>query len=504
MKRMVNSILHNPVHFWIMAAVLFCLARLATWGYPYDSDHWIFYYIGKDWFEGGMLYVTAWDHKPPMIFLFNGLMHLFTGDNIILHRVWLTAISAFTVVLFYKLAHKIVPGLSLAVFKHKDAARDNRLAKISVLVFTFLTSLSQFSSSGNNTENYGLLFLVAMWLCYYRYVESKRVRSLVLAGACLSVLFFLKGTFLLFGIPIAILLLLSYRKSFSELARLLLAFGLPVLVHAGFWLWYFGHQGLLQEFWVASFGFSAKYATSAWRGTVSNEPLLAVITFAMLIPAAFSFGFLLARANRPHAVSRSYLAVVLSFAVSLVIVLSVGSFYPYYLQVIMPFMAIGLVHAVTLLMRSKGATKYVVAGMAALLLIGFYGVSTKQLLNNYTGTARESARENKEVAAYITERTSPQDKIFDNEYGATMYQLAGRKSGSRYVSASVLLLDYRDKYGYNLGDTFMKDMDASRAAYIVKTKDKSIYDADKPVAEYIAKNYHVEKSFETIEVLRRN
>lgn len=502
-RRVAQKVLDHPMLFWVLVAVVFAVARVATWGYPYDSDHWIFYYVGKDWVENGSLYVTAWDHKPPLIFLFNAFMYIIAGDSIVLHRIWLTGVAVITIILFYAFTKQVMPQLLTAMGRHATAIKTQRLVRVTTLLFVFLASLSQFASSGNNTENYGVLFLIGMWLAYSYFTKRQQWRYLLVAGICLSALFFLKGTFVLFGAPLAVLLFLQYRKNVSKLFAAFAIVTIPLVAQGVYWVWYFMQQGTFNEFVVASFSFSAKYATSAWRGAVSNEPLLAVVFFATLLPAIAAFVVFLRDYKRARH-NTAYLGLGLSFVIGLLIVLSVGSFYPYYLQIIMPLLVLMLAYAYIRIASSRLRLRYGAVVAMVVLLVVLYGVSLKQLINNYTGVAYQSAKENTEVARYIQRHTTPQDRIFDDEYGATMYQLAERKSGSRYVSASVLLLDYRDNYGFGLDGIFIKDMENSQAVYVVTPIGKSLYDSNRPVANYIRTHYHLEKAFTTMEVLRRN
>jgi hypothetical protein len=72
------------------------------------------------------------------------------------------------------------------------------------------------------------------------------------------------------------------------------------------------------------------------------------------------------------------------------------------------------------------------------------------------------------------------------------------------VSASVLLLDYRDHYGFGLDNIFMRDMNRSRAKYVVMQRSpSSLYTVNLPLMAYFAAHYRVEKVIGTLEVLRR-
>ena len=61
----------------------------------YDQD--IFYVIGRNWSEGKLPYITAWDSKGPFIFFFNMLGYLITKSDF---GVFLLEVLNFTLVLW--------------------------------------------------------------------------------------------------------------------------------------------------------------------------------------------------------------------------------------------------------------------------------------------------------------------------------------------------------------------------------------------------------------------
>ena len=85
-------------------------------------------------------------------------------------------------------------------------------------------------------------------------------------------------------------------------------------------------------------------------------------------------------------------------------------------------------------------------------------------------------------------------RYFANLYGATFYQLANRDSGSRYISASHPLIDYKYKFGYDFNRKFIFDMVDSEAKYVVMSSDKQdIYRVQNPVLmRFINNNYKLE------------
>jgi hypothetical protein len=486
--------------FWPLLAGVYIVCRLGTWGYPFDSDHWIFYYVGHDWFHGGSLYVTAWDHKPPLIFLYNGLISVVLGGDIALHRGLFTALSLVDIYLFYRLASTLAPRLVGGL------ADPGLFTRVAVLLYVFWRDLSQFTGSADNTENLGVLFALGMLLALLSFRDRGGAWRLLGSGACLSVLFYLKPNFLLLGVPPAILLIAAYRGDIARLVGSLAVFAAPLIVQSIAWVAYFSARGTLHDFLVASFLFSSKYARSAWAGDVSSTSvrLVSIASLLLLLAPVIALGAVYLMDYRARRASEAYWLIGLSTVAALGLTLDVGAFYPYYFLIALPAFAIVMAFGLVRLPRLHFDVRNLVAlGVAACMLVSL-AYSMKQLVNSFTGAVHADALEYQTIAAYVDARTSTQDRVFDYDYGATFYQLAGRRSGSRFVSASVLLLDYRDRYGFDLDSTFMEEMASSRAKYVVLPRNPgNVYYENAPLVAYFNREYTVEKEFPDYDVLRR-
>lgn len=506
-SRPVVAITKHPLAFWGVVAAVFVVARLATWGYPFDSDHWIFFYVGRDWIvDGGSLYVDAWDHKPPMIFLMNGLMAALLGGDIVLHRIWLTAFAVLDCWLFYLLARRAMPRLLDRVDGDARIDRDTAV-KLSLLLYVFLRNLSQFTSSGNNTENYGVILVLLLCLAYLRFERAGGWWWLSLAGLACGVLFWFKGNFLIFGAIIGLLLLVhGWKPGWTAKGRLLLhvlAYIAPIVLVSLGWFWYFLAQGTFDDFWLASFGFSAKYATSAWAGKVSANILLIATTAALLVPALIFFLVYL-RDARAQWREPCYQLVGAMFLAGIVLIGAVGSFYAYYLLITMPFTVLVIMYGMLRIASFGRLVRVVLAAGLVLTLLANYAISTRQLMNSFGGTAHRDAMEKQQAADYIRERTDPGDRIFAYDYGATFYQLADRRSASRFISASVLLLDFRDGYGLGFNDTFIEEMEEHRPPFVLLSgENRELYETNTQITDYLAAHYRPAETFGALEVLER-
>jgi len=498
LKSFFLKVLNNPKYFWSLVVLVYIVARIGTWIYPFDSDHWIFYYVGKIWAQGGTLYVAAWDHKPPLIFAANGLMYLVFGGNLVLHRLWLTLLSIIDIALFWQLAKMVLPD----ILKKAKGEVVSVATKVSLLLYVLWRNLSQFTSSGNNTENLGLIFFIGMLLSYLSFRKDKKWWKMLISGTCFSMLFFLKGNFLLLGVPLGILLLIDNWHAIRKFFGYGVLFVVPLILQASFWAYYFTSKGAFNDFLVASFQFSAKYSSSAWQGGLSNMTtfyiLVAMASPLVIIgPALFVLDIW---NNR----TKEYLFWALMAVFGSVAFFAVGVPYLYYFEIMMP---VYVLVATALLFRADKRPKvlyygYVLAFLAAILLN--FGFSTYQIRNTVTGRVKVEADEYRQIAEYVRDHTAPTDKVFAYDYGATFYRLAERDSGSRFVSASVLLLENRDNYGLHFDDKFISDMERSLTKYVVVYTDReTLYYDNKPIVEYFDSHYTAEKSIGKFTILRR-
>lgn len=494
-KNLIVKLWNEPMWYWSLVAITFVVSRIGTWIYPFDSDHWIFFYVGKNWFRGGSLYVTAWDHKPPVIFFINGLMSLLS-DSIVVHRVLITGFALLDIYLFYLLAKMLAPKIL--------SKKAELFSKLALLLYVFWRNLLQFTSSGNNNENFGLVFYLGMLLSYFSFREDRKWWKMLLSGTCFAVLFFMKGNFLLLAVPIGILLFVDFIKELQKFFLYGLTFCLPLIVMAGAWAGYFASKGSFNDFVVATFSFSAKYSASAWKGDLSDLKVFYVLV-AFAAPLIVMVPLLYLADVRSHIQEHEYIFFALSLLFGSFAFFAVGVPYLYYFLILMP---VYILAATYLLLNHENYNWYLYFILAAIFIFGMgtnFAYDAYQTIENQISHTASEATEYKQIASYIDDHTVATDKVFDADYGATFYQLAHRDSGSRFVSASVLLLDYRGNYGFHLDDVFASDMNKSQAKYVVVYRDRTtLYYQNKPMVAYFDSHYHLEKTFDTFEVLRRN
>lgn len=465
----------NSPRFWWLFGGFTILVRIPTLLFPYDSDHWIFQYVGKHWLAGDTLYVDAWDHKSPLIFLINGLMQKILGDSLILHRVFLSLVYAVTLFVFYK--------ASMKVYEYLGVNNTQIRARISLIVFAFFTSLSQLTNSGNNTENFAILLIALLYLLYVSHAKRLSFFSwqTYVIGVVIGLIVGLKANFLLLLIPIGLDLALKHFRSINKLMVMFLIVASGILTVVAPFYVYFKSQGTLNELYVASFEFNSKYLQSGWAGNLSGQLIFIVIlliTFIVFAPTIYR-AF---RSKQPmqHAIAAS----------TLLFMVALGTFYSHYYLVLMP--GLSVLFGIHYQWYSARRVRLYFAVVCVILASV---ISFRQLYNSISGEAKKQFDKDIAAANYIKENSDQSDKIFYYGYGATFYRLSDRDSGSRYVSASHLLIDWREGFGYDFNGLFMRDMELNKTRYvIIPDVTRDLYDDNAPVMQYFDNHYKITKA----------
>lgn len=487
LRRRIKTFLLSARFWWLLITVGL-ISRVATLLFPFDSDHWIFYYVGKHWFDGGTLYLTAWDHKAPIVFAINGFMSWLFGDNIIIHRVFFTFLAAISTWVFYATSKRLLRYIGIRNIEGSS--------RIATLAFVFWSNLSQFTNSGNTTENYGVLFLLLALYCYLIFRDLRHWKWLLYSGAAISMLVFLKINFSILLLPMIIDFIRQEAGNIKKFLTYGFAWVSPTLFQIYYWATYFNGRETLPDAIIAGLSFNSKYLRAGWSGNLSGQ--LIFITL-LGVSAIFFLGFLIkAFVHRDFSKQR---IIVISLALSSIFFsVILGTFYNHYYLIVMPYLCL----LVSIYWREVMSSKLLMS-MCIISVMLSYGVSTKQLYNNFFGSAHAEALEMKNAAEYIKDRTNPTDKIIYYGYGATFYELADRESGSRFISASHPLIDERENFGYKFTNKYIGDMAMSVPKYIViNSTTKDLYYENTRVKQYFNNHYKLETFMPGYEILVRS
>src|SRR3970040_2982146 len=108
---MSNLIKKLNRHYFLLASILFLtfVLRFPSLFEPFwYGDEGIFAAVARNLNQGGVLYQTAWDNKPPMIYLtYQAIFKLF-GVSMFWLRLTTLAVVLATAVILYEIAKDIL------------------------------------------------------------------------------------------------------------------------------------------------------------------------------------------------------------------------------------------------------------------------------------------------------------------------------------------------------------------------------------------------------------
>ncbi len=328
---------------------------------------------------------------------------------------------------------------------------------------------------------------------YLRWVESNVWKWLLYSGAFVSCVVVLKINFSLLLLPFILDFIARTRRDKRRLVELAAIWILPLLVHVFVWVSYFMPRDLLRQLWIATVAFNGKYLRAGWKGNISGQTVfLAILGVGMLFFVPALIISWQQRRQKTAALALRLGGTALLFGVIL------GTFYPYYYLVIIPYLALlcGLYWRQILSSR-------LAVGLLLLSSLLSVGVSSKQLVNSFRGAAAADAKRMSAAADYVHDHTQASDTIVYYGYGATFYRLAQRDSGSRFISASHPLLDERENFGYGFDSQFIGDMGVTKSKYLIINKDtKDLYAENQPVMAYFNHYYYLEANLPGYEIWR--
>ncbi|KKR57535.1 MAG: Glycosyl transferase, family 39 [Candidatus Curtissbacteria bacterium GW2011_GWA1_40_47] len=240
------------IHFVVLSLILFAifLFRLPSLFEPFwYGDEGIFAAVANNLNQDGVLYQTAWDNKPPMIYLTYAAIFKTLGTSMFSLRLVTLAVVLTTAVVIYEIAKKLL-GENRALF--------------ATLIFGFLTSLRIVEGNLALTEIFMILPVsLAMMMAIFRKFDTL---SLFVAGILFAIASLYKQVGAFEAVALGIFLFLM-SKNLSEFIKkglvLSLGFVLPYALTVG----YFASKNLLADYIFAAYtyyriylGESPKYA----------------------------------------------------------------------------------------------------------------------------------------------------------------------------------------------------------------------------------------------------
>lgn len=409
-------------------------------------DSAIFLTCAKWMQDGLVMYRDMFDHKGPMIYLFDML-----GLNFGLTGVWLLCI-------FWAVLTTHIVYLICRIYADDKCSF---LASICFLLMTVITG-------GDNTvELVAMPFVAFAMLVLLRPIHDKQEVSCIsvfIASLCLAVTFLLKpniGAGIAF---LALVVLFNLLRNFSVtrfclyLLSFLCGFAI-ILIPLYLWL---EHHNAWDDYLATFWQFNMEYSSNI-KGASKLTSFLQL--FFLYIPSLVSWGFILwciiSEWKTQKRIEDFWLLAMLIFT-GIVSTGMSGFRFGHYLLPVFVIFAIFIAKAVGCI---KKKYNFILYGLLALWCC-YFGYKQYQ---TYKGAVNPAVKSNVEVAKYVKANTVKDNMICLYGVDASVYLLSDRKSVTKYIYQNPIFGIRPSMY-----DEFISDICHKKPSLLLVGKNESL------------------------------
>lgn len=251
----------NLIVYFYSFLLSFCFITLfsssTSWIYHdveyLDAD--FFSVIGKYWAKGFLPYVDLWDHKGPFIHFCNAIGYWIAGD-----RIGVYWIQVFSLSITFYFAYKLL-RIEFA-YKHSFL----------LLLLSLFGLLNDYSSAGNNVEEFLLPFLTLSIYLMYKWLHQVNEYDIqhpykysIVYGVVLgvSILTRMTNAIGICGGVAVIAIVLLYRRKWMNLLSNIFGFFIGVVIVVLPFILYFWYYGALDEMLYGTLWYNFEYANTA-------------------------------------------------------------------------------------------------------------------------------------------------------------------------------------------------------------------------------------------------
>lgn len=427
-------------------------------------DSSMFTYFGYAMDNGKMMYTEIFDHKGPIIFIFNYIGILFSTTNFTGIYI-IEFLSLFLFFLFtYKLSKLWIPDLT---------------AFIPLIVEAIVLTL--FLEGGNLTEEYALPFIAYSLYAFSKFYKSENKiiwNEIILIGMTFSIVFLLRANMIsLWAIfCIFIVVELIYKKEYKNLFKVIGLFIIGVLlvfIPIGLYLYL---NNALEAGIFQSLVFNFMYLDSSGEKNESVRIMYNILSNHYVVALFSVFLLYIIYKWRNYTKSEKLLAIgallfsILSFYTS---VMS-GREYKHYLMAMVPTMTIPLIFIIKDLSMNIGKYKLFFSSCLVIFilynsqLITVYetiyitnidaneieqadGINHKEQQMIYNATKKNRVLD---IAKIIKENSNKDDTIYVHRNAGNLYLLSDRLSSIKYFNLPAVDLNRNTV----IGEDFLKEI----------------------------------------------
>lgn len=404
-------LLKSPLHIWINSNI--------------DVDSGVFKTIALMMQKGYMPYLDTFDHKGPLIYIYNYLGNIINSYN----GIWYIEFISLWVTMCY-------------LFKIARL----KCSRLSSYIVTLLsiTLLFKYFQGGNFSEEYALPFIAVSIFIFLDYLINKKVdnKRLIICGLSFGAVLLLRPNMIATWVVFCIIILINClkNKKIDELKRFILYFIIGfVIIIVPIILWLI-INGAFKDFWYAYIEFNTFYSSISLNPNTTRlaNVWTSFIKFINNNIAILSF-VIISLLSRKDKINLYYLIYMI---ISIIFICISGRTFNHYMIIFIP----AIIYPFAILLELLEGSKYDKNGIAKTLVLVYLLANIIipgwiDLLNTlpsiYTRrNENKISREINDVAEIIKRKTSDDDKI--SVYGnlGIVYVVSNRMHATRYSFTS--------------------------------------------------------------------
>jgi len=487
----VKNIITPDNKHWLIA--LFCLIPLAILqsmirfhylDIPLFTDFSVYAYIGHALGDGGLLYTSLVDNKPPAIYLTYMLAEKLFGyqqSTIILLGVIFSSISL--VFLFFLLRR--LGGVMAAV--------------IGSIFWVLISSTPALHAELPNTELFINTFILIAFWAFLGHLDGKK-GYLYITGSAMAIASYYKmnAVFVLAALLVYLLIHeMRGKERFGVLKKSIIQLILPIVLLWSVTFIYFGITNRFNDMHAVLFDAVRQYAGNIWL----NEWTF-LKTFRLLFIAPLKELWILITLAYFWIISififkseKRFMWLIYWLAGTLIMIGSMRVSSPHYYQVLFPVICVlGALFfkRIVELMSNLPKAKWVLSGLILLVSVGVAGYNQIGYLKT---TPEEiaiekygySPRDDRTLGLILKSLTRPEETIYQWGLAPSIYFYSQRKAASGYLLNQVFYFA-PEPIVKTMYAKLVKDVRESRPVFLIFTS-WNIRLSDEPLLQVVKKDY---------------
>jgi 4-amino-4-deoxy-L-arabinose transferase-like glycosyltransferase len=429
---------------WVSVIIigLVVILRFPTlWPSLYNGDEGYYGTIANDILNGGAVYHTAVDTKPPgMYYIYAAVFRVAGRNNLFAVHLLAIFVVVATALVLRRIGARVADdwagawsGIGYAVFVHAYRPGDTLGANSEIFASLPLALSVLAFLQGQKKPAWGLMFLSGALIGVATLIRQTSALNLAVLLACLAYCWLIARTH-------------SFARVLAAGSGLMIGFIVVIAALA----WYYQIHGNLHDAYLWAFAFAIRYARSETTfGYVLNRLVTVHLALILLSGLLWYFGILqlvetLRSFSRRNPVSSEAILLILWFCFSYLAIFIGWRFPGHYHLPVLPSLSIlaGQKFSRFVVERRRSPWQHWrlirtgIIAAAALPTIGFLLVAfmTRTQTLYFLPTVRQIAKE-----------TKSNDRIFVWGSSPQLYSFSGRRMATRFVSCSHLVGAYASR-----------------------------------------------------------